>query len=58
MSMRSVLSWMSVSRSALGEALSLVSRSRNRYRVSFDSFLEILIRIRKSFVLNASFASM
>ncbi len=58
LSMSSVLSWMSFSRSALSAGESRVSRSRNQYRVSFDSFLDILIRIRKSFVLNASLASM
>ena len=57
MSMSSVLSWINFSRSMSSAASSLVSRSRNQYRVSFDSFLEILIRIRKSFVPNASFAS-
>ena len=47
MRINSVLSWTSAARSASSAALSRVSRSRSQYRVSFDSFREIRIRILK-----------
>ena len=48
-SINSVLSWISPSRSASRAVFSCVSRSRSQYRVSFDSFREIRTCNRNSF---------